>query len=194
MNKRLFMHLNDKVFSGSSAGSSTGKLKVWKATTKMSEENRRLKQEMELFAAALKLLLTIVSGLQSREDLDFIIDSLNSEKFIFILQSIFHTRIMPKKDAILMDEDCGLHESSHRHANCTEDFCFFGKVTHVDNFLISIGFNIFILFYYLRNVVPKNREKLMAFFIEADASELDYEEDEEEPVDFNRIDSIVNKR
>jgi len=35
----------------------------------------------------------------------------------------------------------------------------------LDKLIISIGFNIFILFYYLRDIFPKNKEKLLAFFL-----------------------------
>lgn len=64
-----------------------------------------------------------------------------------------------------MDEDCEhLKDDGLKH--CDEDFCFQFYVTTIDKLVISIGFNIFILFYYLRDIFPENREKLMVFYFD----------------------------
>lgn len=53
-----------------------------------------------------------------------------------------------------------------KNRQCDENYCYMNELTELDYLLINISFNIFILFCYLRDIFPDNREKLMVFYFD----------------------------
>lgn len=49
---------------------------------------------------------------------------------------------------------------------CNDDYCFENNVTPIEQLIISIGFSIFILFYYIRELFPEDQNKLLAFHLD----------------------------
>ncbi len=94
---------------------------------------------------------------------------------------------MPKKQKIILEDDC-FHISKPSYKlkkyTCNDRYCQKGKITPEDIVIIEIGFNIFIIFNYLKDLFPE-KKKLLKLFLDED--EEDDEEEQENEKNFEKL-------
>ncbi|KAL4442528.1 hypothetical protein ABPG74_006930 [Tetrahymena malaccensis] len=173
-NKRLFIYLNEKIIRNNFNFEQKKLVKPTKEELQRFEiYTANLKKNLELFQSAIKFILTIVSGVSNSEHLEFLLDQVQTNKLIRMIDQIYEQRIRSKEDYVQMGQECQhlSQESDDEDDNngkifCSEDFCIEGKVTLIDQLIMSIGFNVFIFFYYIRDAFPDYQDKLLAFHLD----------------------------
>ncbi|EAR93160.2 cation channel family protein (macronuclear) [Tetrahymena thermophila SB210] len=173
-NKRLFIYLNEKIIRNNFNFAQKKIVNPTKDELRRFENyTANLKKNLELFQSAIKFILTIVSGVSKSEHLEFLLDQVQTNKLIRMIDQIYEQRIKPKEDYVQMGQVCQ-HLSQDNDDDdddngkifCSEDFCIEGKVTLIDQLIMSIGFNVFIFFYYIRDAFPDYQDKLLAFHLD----------------------------
>ncbi|EGR30317.1 hypothetical protein IMG5_135140 [Ichthyophthirius multifiliis] len=170
-NKRLFNYINDKIFKNQISFKIKGR--------EVAQDDSQSYQ-LNLLSSSYKFLLTIIVGNNDKDALKYILEQIDLNQQISLLKQIYDERIKPKKRQIILEDEC-YHDQKQVYKNnkiyCNERYCQYGKVIDEDKLIIEIGFNIFIIFSYLKESFPEKRD--LQIFLDEDIEEDENQKDDE---------------